>query len=633
MYVIGTAGHVDHGKSTLVQALTGINPDRLKEEQERQMTIDLGFAWLTLPSGKEVGIVDVPGHRDFIENMLAGVGGIDAVLFVIAADEGIMPQTKEHLAILDLLNISRGLVALTKCDLIDDPEWLQLVKNEIGELFSSTALAEAKIVQVSATNGTGLDALLETLDNVLTETALKKDIGKPRLPIDRVFSIKGFGTVVTGTLLDGTLTVGEEVVVMPNEIRGRVRGLQSHKHAEETASPGSRTAVNISGVDVSQIQRGNVVIKPGAYQTTKRIDAQIRVLPDAGLRITHNDWVKCYQGADEFTARVRLIGERAIDAGGSGFVQLDLDHQGIMTRGDNFILRRPSPAATIGGGVILDAHPQHKHKRFHSAVIARFEKMSTGDEETIILDIIDTVGPINDKEVLERSGLPHPTFQEGVRSLLHKKAILSLNKDLKKGQDIQNTLLVSADAVTRARSKIMQILSSFHQKYPLRMGMKLSEVINKSDVQKQMVERIIDDLLIEEVFKNTNGYLSLQNHQAALTEKQSKMIDALFQKFEQQSYMPPSKSECIQMVGPDVFRLLVDQGKVIEFGGDVVFRSDEFENMKEFLLSHLHANGEITLAAMRDEFKTSRKFALAFLERMDTDQITERQGDVRILKH
>jgi len=304
MRVIGTAGHVDHGKSTLIEALTGMNPDRLKEERERQMTIDLGFAWMDLPSGEQVGIVDVPGHRDFIENMLAGIGGIDAALFVVAADEGVMPQTREHLAILDILQISTGLVALTKIDLIEDQDWLDLVEEDVRQVLTGTVLEDAPLVRVSAKNGEGIPKLLDLLDEILAERPPRQDLGRPRLPVDRVFSIAGFGTVVTGTLSDGHLRVGEEVEILPSRTQGRIRGLQTHKRKEDLALPGSRTAVNISGVTLEEIKRGDIVAHPGDYQPTRRVDVKFHLLKDASLTLKHNTEVKLFVGATEVLSRV-----------------------------------------------------------------------------------------------------------------------------------------------------------------------------------------------------------------------------------------------------------------------------------------------------------------------------------------
>ena len=315
MRVIGTAGHVDHGKSTLIEALTGIHPDRLREEREREMTIVLGFAWVTLPNGEEIGIVDVPGHRDFIENMLSGIGAIDSALFVVAADEGVMPQTREHLAILDLLQIQGGVVALTKIDLVDDPEWLDLVESDLQETLAGTVLDSAPIVRVSAKSGVGIPDLLEILGNSLSDKPPRPNLFRPRMAVDRAFTMSGFGTIVTGTLIDGQFQVGEEVTILPQKLSGRIRGLQTHKRKEQIAVPGSRTAVNVSGVNVAQIQRGDVVVYPGQYKSSRRLDVNFRMLPDVSQPLRHNTDVKLFIGASEVIARLRLLGTDSTQTG------------------------------------------------------------------------------------------------------------------------------------------------------------------------------------------------------------------------------------------------------------------------------------------------------------------------------
>ncbi|MEJ2733589.1 MAG: selenocysteine-specific translation elongation factor [Anaerolineae bacterium] len=324
MRVIGTAGHVDHGKSTLVHALTGIDPDRLKEEKEREMTIDLGFAWLTLPSGERVGIVDVPGHKDFIKNMLAGVGGIDAALFVVAADEGVMPQTREHLAILDLLQVRGGIVALTKTDMAEDEDWLELVEADLLEVLEGTVLDGAPVVRCSARTGEGLEELLAELDRYLATSAPRRDRNRPRLPVDRVFTIPGFGTVVTGTLSEGTLASGQEVELQPSGLKARIRGLQTHKQKIEQAVPGSRVAINLTGVSKELVQRGDVVTTPGWLVPTTLVDCQLRYLPDAPVPLKHNATVDFFSGAAETQAQVRLLGTRVLAPGDDGWVQLRL---------------------------------------------------------------------------------------------------------------------------------------------------------------------------------------------------------------------------------------------------------------------------------------------------------------------
>src|SRR6266849_1327717 len=336
MSCIGTAGHIDHGKSTLVKALTGIDPDRLAEEKERGMTIDLGFAWLKLPGGREVSIVDVPGHESFIKNMLAGVGGIDAALLVVAADEGVMPQTREHLAILDLLQVPRGVVALTKSDLVD-AEWLELVQEEIAELLRPTTLAGANIVAVSAYSGQGLPELLAELERVLDESLSRKNIARPRLPIDRVFSLTGFGTVVTGTLLDGIFKVGQEVEILPQGLKTRVRNLQMHKQQIEVAQPGSRIAINLPNIACADLARGNVVGLPSQLYTTLLCDARISLLADAARPLVHNTMVDFYCGSQEIPARVRLLDVEELQPGNHAWVQLRLSRPAVVVRHDRFI--------------------------------------------------------------------------------------------------------------------------------------------------------------------------------------------------------------------------------------------------------------------------------------------------------
>src|SRR5260221_576376 len=382
MSCIGTAGHIDHGKSTLVKALTGIDPDRLAEEKERGMTIDLGFAWLTLPGGREVSIVDVPGHEGFIKNMLAGVGGIDAALLVVAADEGVMPQTREHLAILDLLRVQRGVVALTKADLVDE-EWLELVREEVAEQLKPTTLAGATIIPVSAYTRQGLPELLVQLEHILDEIQERQNIARPRLPIDRVFSMTGFGTVVTGTLLDGTLRPGQEVEVLPQGLKTRIRSLQTNRYQVDVAVPGSRVAINLANVPRTDLERGNVVAFPGQLQPAMLIDARIQLLADAARPLAHNTLVDFYSGSQEMPAKVRLLDVEELKPGQSAWAQLRLSRPAVVARRDRFILPIPSPSMTIGGGEIIDVRPRY-HRRFQQSVLAALESLERCSREELL---------------------------------------------------------------------------------------------------------------------------------------------------------------------------------------------------------------------------------------------------------
>ena len=398
MYVIGTAGHVDHGKSTLVEALSGIDPDRWAEEKARGLTIDLGFAWCTLPSGREVSLVDVPGHERFIKNMLAGVGGIDLALFVVAADEGVMPQTREHLAILDLLQTTHGVVALTKCDLAEG-EWLDLVEADVEELLAPTSLAGAAIVRCSATTGAGLDALRAALDGALSALPPVRDIGRARLPIDRAFTISGFGTVVTGTLIDGPLRVGERVSVAPGGMQARIRGLQSHKQRVERAEPGTRTAVNLSGIGPDALSRGMVLTTGDWLAGSTAMDVRLRTVASAGGRLRHNTTLTLHTGAAEVAARLRLLESEAdaagapveeIPPGAERWAQLRLEEPVGAARGDYFVLR--NSVTTVGGGRIVDTRPR-RHRRDEPATLAALSRLLEGSPDDTLLTVLQRIEP------------------------------------------------------------------------------------------------------------------------------------------------------------------------------------------------------------------------------------------------
>ena len=388
MHVIGTAGHVDHGKSTLIHALTSIDPDRLREEKERGMTIDLGFAWLQLPSGEEIGIVDVPGHERFIKNMLAGVGGIDLALLIIAADEGVMPQTREHLDILDLLRVTRGIVVITKSDLVE-PDFLELVREEVSETLSSTTLAGAPVVAVSSQTGDGLPELIALLDSQLQETPQRPDRGRARLPIDRAFAISGFGTVVTGTLIDGSISVGSELEIVPGRRNVRVRGVQSHRKAETTVERGSRTAVNLTGVDVDEVSRGQVLTTRGWLRTTEAADGHVRMAANAPGPLRHNMQVTVHWLAAESLARVRLLEADRLHPGDSGWCQIVLETPLPMVKGDLFILR--SNVGTLGGGEIVETDAR-RHRRNDPNLIARLEALSAPDPMDVLILTLDSAG-------------------------------------------------------------------------------------------------------------------------------------------------------------------------------------------------------------------------------------------------
>lgn len=627
MHVIGTAGHVDHGKSTLVQALTGINPDRLREEQEREMTIDLGFAWLTLPNGEPVGIVDVPGHRDFIENMLAGVGGIDAALFVIAADEGVMPQTREHLAILDLLRIPGGVVALTKTDLIDDPDWLELVQADISEVLQGTVLEGAPIIPVSARTGQGLSELTAALQEVLTRTPPRPDRGRPRLWIDRVFTIGGFGTVVTGTLVDGHLEVGQEVEILPRGLRARIRGLQTHKTRIQRAVPGSRVAINLTGVAKQDLARGDLVTIPGWLRSTTLADVRLDVLPDAPFPLKHNAYVKFFCGSAETVARLRLLGADALAPGESGWVQLELDDPLPLVRGDRFIVRVPSPAVTVGGGDVVDPHPGRKHRRFRPEVLARLETLARGTPAEVLLQTLERGGPQMVRELLESSGLGDAA-QPALAELLSAgdAVILDANPESAPAR------LVAARAWWSATTdRMREELAAYHARYPLRPGMGREGLRSALRLDPRIFNSLMARAAAEGLVVDEAVTVRLPQHEVRFSPQQQQAVDDLLAQFRAAPYATPSVKEATARVGEEVLGVLLARGDLIQVSPEVLFLRETYQEMVERIRAHIRREGSITLSQVRDLFQTSRKYAQALLEYLDAVGVTRRIGDERVL--
>ncbi|MEE8163623.1 MAG: selenocysteine-specific translation elongation factor [Anaerolineae bacterium] len=638
MHVIGTAGHVDHGKSRLVEALTGIDPDRLKEEKEREMTIDLGFAWLTLPSGEPVGIVDVPGHRDFIENMLAGVGGIDAALFVVAADEGVMPQTREHLAILDLLGVRNGVVALTKTDLVEDEEWLELVQIDVAELLEDTALADASIVPVSVRTGQGLPILLEELDRLLENAPPRSDLGRPRLPIDRVFTIAGFGTVVTGTLVDGHLQVGQEVEVLPQGLKARVRGLQTHKERIERAVPGSRVAINLTGVSIDEVQRGDVVTTPGWLKPTMLIDVHLRYLASAPRPLRHNATLKFFSGSAEVMARARLLDSEAIAPGGEGWVQLRLAEPVALVRGDRFIGRQPSPAVTVGGGQIVDPHPRRRHRRFRSEVIARLMTLARGSPVEIFLQSLETSQPCQLLELMERSGLAMEEAGNVLQELLDSKEVLILDSRIRQQlPSIQqlitsNRYLISAAGWQKLSDKLTIALRDYHQRHPLRQGMPREELKSQLRLSTKLLNEVVNRAVSQSKLVDEEAALRLPEHRVKFSADQERQVQELLAAFKKSPYTPPSVANSEAIVGTEVLNALIQQRKLVQVSEGVLFLKETYEEMVKRVIEHIREKGTITVAQVRDMFAASRKYALALMEHLDEHKVTKRVGDERVLR-
>jgi selenocysteine-specific elongation factor len=617
MYVVGTAGHVDHGKSTLIHVLTGIDPDRLREEKERGLTIDLGFAWLTLPSGREVSIVDVPGHERFIKNMLAGVGGIDLALLVVAADESVKPQTREHLAILDLLNVQQGLAVITKCDLVDD-DMLGLAQLEVEEVLQGTSLEGIPVLSVSATTGQGLDRLLSAMDTALDKTDQRADLGRPRLAIDRAFTIAGFGTVVSGTLIDGALSVGQEVELVLSDRRSRVRGLQTHRTKLERAVPGSRVAVNLSGISTDGLFRGEVLATAGWLRPTQTVDARLRALQGLSKPLRHNLPVTFHAHTMDTPATLRLLDSNGLEPGGEAWVQLRLVEPVALVRGDHFVVR--SADDTLGGGVVVDIDAR-RHRRHHAPTIERLAVLAQGSPSARLVQALEGREPADIAALAKRANLPEAEALELAGAAVTDGSLVALGEQqLQKG-----TFLYTASTWSKLSDAAQKLLATFHQQHPLRQGIPREELRNRLGLTGPAGAQTFAHLVQAGALVEKGGWAWLPDYRVSVTPEQQQCMDSFVQALERDPFANPPRLE------PALVSLLAKEGRVVMATAGVVFAGSVYKTLRETVMTHLQGRGTVTVAEARDLLKTSRKYALALLEQLDEQQVTLRRGDERRL--
>lgn len=620
MFVIGTAGHVDHGKSTLVMALTGIDPDRLQEEKKRGLTIDLGFAWLELPSGREVSIVDVPGHERFIKNMLAGVGGIDLALLVIAADESVMPQTREHLSILDILKIQRGIVVITKKDLVD-AEFLELVKAEVEEVLTETILEGSAIVSVSGRTGDGLAELLKEIDSALGEIKQKRDIQRPRLPIDRAFTISGFGSVITGTLIEGSLSVGQEVELSLMGKRSRIRGLQTHRKKLETVFPGTRVAVNLSGIDYQEIERGDTLTVPGWLKPTKAIDVRLNVLRTITGTIKHNAKVTFHSGASDVTAQIRLLDKNSVQPGENAIAQIKLDAPIVVAKGDFFVVR--SSVMTLGGGNILEPYAK-RHRRLHATTLHRLEIIEQGTEQDILHETLKDLGPCDLSTLANHVNLSGEELIENISDLLTKSLVIVLGND----NLTMSTVVCAQSYWTNFSDNLKQNLTEYHHRYALRKGAPKEELRSRLGLSSQIFQYSLQRLIKQQMIVEDGPIIRLPEHSANPTDVQQTQMENYVQMLLKEPFSPATD----QVISEDLTSLLEETDRIVRISGDIVYEAETYTKMIERIITHTRENGSISVAEVRDMFNTSRKYALPLLEHLDQRRITRRVGDTRILR-
>ncbi len=627
MFVIGTAGHVDHGKSTLVERLTGIDPDRLREEKERGMTIDLGFAWLTLPGGDEVSIVDVPGHERFVNNMLAGVGGIDLALLIVAADESVMPQTREHTAILDLLQVERGLAVVTKRDLVDD-EWLELVQADVEDLLEGTSLEGSPILAVSATTGDGIPELTAAIEARLGETEPRRDLGRPRMAVDRSFTMSGFGTVVTGTLIDGSLAVGQSVEIVPTGRTSRVRGLQSHKRKVDSIGPGNRVAANVAGISQGDVQRGEVLTVPGWLAPSEAMDVRLQVIPGASRAVRHNMFATIHVGSSETVGRVRLLDRDRADPGDSAWAQIKFEQPQAVVKGDCFVVR--SNHETLGGGRVVDPHAK-RHRRNYAPLLERLAVMEAGSDRDVLIKGIESSEPVDLRELARRANMEPGAVVSEIKQMASERLVVALgdNPSTGSGQGVvQSTVVYTSAGWAGVSSKARSFLEEFHGRFPLRRGASKEELRSRLGMKAAVFGSALALLEADGVLVEDGPAVRRPDHVRVVSDSQQREIDAYMVLLGSNRYSPPTDSP----PDPELLSLLVEDGRVTKVSDSVVFESAAYEEMVEAIRAKIQESGEVTVADVRDMFGGSRKYSLALMDYLDQQRITRRVGDARVLR-
>ncbi len=630
--VLGTAGHVDHGKTALIKALTGTDTDRLKEEKERGITIELGFASLKLPSGKTLGIVDVPGHEKFIKHMVSGAAGIDLVMMIIAADESIMPQTKEHLHICSLLGIRSGLVALTKIDMVEN-DWLELVKTEIQDFLKGTFLEGVPVIPVSALKQKGIDELTAALDTVVQNIPKKNDCGIFRLPVDRVFTMKGFGTVVTGTLISDSISVGEDVLILPEEISARIRGIQVHNQPTQEATAGQRTAINLQGIEKESLQRGDVLARPGTVVPTTRLDVFIEYLKNNAKSLKNRTLARLHTGASEIIARVILIEKDELAPGEKGFAQLILEKKDVVVTGDRFVLRSYSPITTIGGGLIIDPLPP-KHKRLNKKVIEELATLLNGTLPKKIEVILERAGfaGTNLRHLVFRLGTNAKNIKEELQSILSQKSALITDKE--------ETNIISASFYEKLAQSAAEIISQYQKKNPLREGISKEELKASlgRDISPKLFFMLLQNLTANKTIEVDKETVRLFGHKVTLADDLNSIRQEILKIYNEAGLTPSSFKDVInnfqdkKTEAQNIIKLLLKEGSLIKINEELIFTREALDNLRKNYKALLVKEGKATPVSFKELTGLSRKYIIPLMEYFDTDKLTMRVGDHRILR-
>ncbi|MGN9164655.1 selenocysteine-specific translation elongation factor [Tissierellaceae bacterium HCP3S3_D8] len=630
--IVGTAGHIDHGKTSLIRALTGRNTDRLEEEKKRGISIELGFTYFDLPSGQRAGIIDVPGHEKFVKNMLAGVIGIDIVILIVAADEGIMPQTLEHLAILDLLGIKKGFIAMTKIDMVDE-DWMDLVEEEIREEVRGTFLEDSPIIRASSVTKQGLEDVINLLEEYTEEMEDINSDELPRLPVDRAFTISGFGTIVTGTLLSGKLNIGDEVQIYPSQNTARIRSIQVHDRDSDMAYAGQRVAVNLAGVKKEDVDRGHVIAPIGSMEGTMMLDAKVRLLKSFDKAIKNRTRVRLYIGTKEVLCRMVLLDREELKPGEEAFVQLRLEEEVVAKMKDRFIIRFYSPMFTIGGGEVLDSNPKKK-KRYDEKTLKELEIKDKGSSKDIIERIIESKSRDfpSIRDIMSYTSLSEEGLMEEIRELATDKRVVlfSLTKDI---------YVIHNSYYDYLRDSIMKELEDYHRKYPLRSGIAKEEIRSKflKNVKPRVGEIFIEGLVKEGHLERDNENLKLSGFEISYDEEQSSIKTNILKILGEISALPPKRDELCEMlkvqqeIFNEVFNSLVNTGEIIKLNEELFIGKEYYNRALEKLREYILKNGSVSVAEYRDLLNINRKLSLALLEYFDQNKITKREIDKRVL--
>ena len=627
--VVGTAGHIDHGKTSLVKALTGIDTDRLPEEKARGITIDLGFAFLEEPDGLTIEIVDVPGHERFVKNMLAGVGGIDLAVLVVAADEGVMPQTREHLAICSLLHIRRGLVALTKTDLVE-ADWLELVREDLASLVQGTFLEGAPIIGVSAKTGEGLGDLRAALRALAADVPARAQDQLGRLPIDRVFTIRGFGTVVTGTLTSGRFAVDDRVEIYPRALQTKIRGLQTHGHGVVEALAGQRTAINLQGLERAAIDRGNVVGHAGTLVSSLLVDGTLELLKDAPRPVKSRDRVRFHAGTSEIMARVLLLEAPELEPGATAFARFRLEAPLVAVPGDRFVVRSYSPIITIGGGALLDVDPP-RFKRKAPALVEHLELLRRGSPAEIVEEHVRHAGVAGARASLLSGRVPFgPQRLRGVLAELSTSGrLVAVDRDW----------YLHPESYTRLRGRALEALERFHRANPLKPGMSREELRGRAGAPDERVyAHLLTSLETEGAVHAERDKVRLSTHEVRLSPDQQRIVERLEQEFLTAQAAPPSPEEALGRLGVagdeehELFGVLVEGKKLVRVKESLFFHSVALQAIEDKVVAFLREKKEIGPGDIKDLLGISRKYAIPLLEYLDTRRVTTRQGERRVLR-